>query len=907
MTSSEAIATGAPAPQLLATKLHAPRQRREAVHRARLNHRLVPARQPALTLVSAPAGFGKTTLLTDCFADSDRSTSSIAWVELDAGDNDPATFGSYVVAALQSLSPQVGENAAPLLRSHGLQAAMATLINDLEGLDEHIVLVLDDYHVIDTNDVHQAITFLVDHASPHFHLVLASRADPPLPLAQWRARGELLEIRAADLRFTNDEASSYLNDAMGLDLSTGSVGALETRTEGWIAALQLAALSLQGRDDVAGFIENFTGDDRFVVDYLAEEVLERQPESIRTFLLQTSVLNRLTGSLCDAVTGESGGKSTLEMLDRANLFVVPLDDRRHWYRYHHLFADVLRARLLDEHAGRASEIHLQASTWYERHGDIVEAIEQAIAGHHHERAARLLEFAVPTVRQSRQDATFRRWLEALPDELFDARPVLTIALVGARMATGDPKGVEMLLDRVDRWLDAPAAGGRGDSAATPIVFDHDEFARLPAHVATYRAALALLAGDTVGTISHATRALALAEPSDHLRRGAAAALTGLAHWSVGDLDQACSRYSEAADSFVEANYIPDLLGVSLGLADIQIAQGRLRDARRTYETALAHAAGQPGLRGTADMHVGLSELLIELNDLDAAASQLHTSSALGEQAGLPQHPYRWRLATARLRHAQGDFEEALDLLDHAERVYNTDFSPAIQPITAVKARVQLAQGDITSALKWAADRRVAIDDDLTYLREYEHITLARTLIAEAGTRPPNDATIGFLERLLDSAQRGHRQRSVIEILVLLAMTYEARGDRQAATTALDQALVLAKPEGYVRLFLDTGPALVGLMQSAQLNDDATQLARRLLATTTPIPAMAPARRALVDELSSRELDVLRLLRSDLSGPEIARELHVSLNTLRTHTKSIYTKLGATNRREAIRLATEHGL
>lgn len=906
MTSVDATVAAA---QLLATKLHAPRRRREAVHRSRLNNRLIPVRQPALTLVSAPAGFGKTTLLTDCFADSDRSTSSTAWLALDAGDNDPSVFGSYLVAALQSLSPQVGQNVSVLRSPQPLRAITATLINDLEALDDHVVLVLDDYHVIDANDIHEAITFLVDHAPPQFHLVLASRADPPLPLARWRARGELLEIRAADLRFTNDEASSYLNEAMGLHLTAGDVGALESRTEGWIAALQLAALSLQGRDDIAGFIENFTGDDRFVVDYLAEEVLDRQPANVRTFLLQTSVLKRLTGSLCDAVTGASGGKSMLEMLDRANLFLVALDDRRHWYRYHHLFADVLRARLLDEQADRVGELHLRASIWHDRHGDSAQAIEHAIAGEHFDRTAQLIELAAPTLRATRQDATFRRWLEALPEQLFDARPVLTLALVGARMATGESTGVELLLDRVDRWFDAPSADGiRRDAAPTRIVFDHAEFARLPAQVAVYRAALALLAGDAVGTIAHATRAMALAETSDHLRRGGAAALLGLAHWSVGDLDNARSRYSDAVDSFVEANLVPDLLGCSLALADIQIAQGRLRDARRTLESALKRATGHPGLRGTADMHVGLSELLLESNELDAAAGHLQTSIELGEHAGLPQHPYRWRRATALLRQARGDLGGALELLDDAECVYNTDFSPAIQPIAAVKARVHLAQGDVASALSWAADRGLTIDDDLTYVREYEHITFARTLIAESGrARRPAVDTTRFLERLVDAALQGHRNGSVIEVLVLLAVGHDARGDRQAAATVLDQALVLAEPEGYLRVFIDAGPALHALLRSTPSSADAAPHARRVLAATTPNTAASPSRRALVDELSGRELDVLRLLRSDLNGPEIARELHVSLNTIRTHTKSIYTKLGATNRREAIRRAAAHGL
>lgn len=908
MTQAE---VGGAATQLLATKLHAPWRRPGVVHRPRLNNRLVNARQPALTLVSAPAGFGKTTLLTEWFAETGGPGPSMAWLALDAGDNDPALFGSYVVAALQSVAPQVGVSALSLLRSsQPLRAATAALINDLEALSGDVVLVLDDYHVIDSADVHEAIVFLLDHAPPQFHVVLASRADPPLPLARLRARGDLREVRAADLRFTTDEAATYFNEAMGLQLAAGEVGALEARTEGWVAALQLAALSMQGRDDVSGFIANFTGNDRFVVDYLVEEVLQRQPDGVRSFLLQTAVLNRLTGSLCDTVTGGSGGKAMLEMLDRANLFLVALDDRREWYRYHHLFADVLRALLLDEQPERVGELHLRASAWHALHGDTAEAIDHAMAGHHFDRAAQLIELATPMMRQTRQDATLRRWLEALPEELFDARPVMSIALVGARMATGDRAGVESLMDSADRWLDAPtAAPNRSDATPTPIVFDHDEFARLPAQVAVYRAALALLAGDTAGTIAHATRVRALAEPSDHLRRGAAAALLGLAHWSVGDLDEARRRYSDAVESFASGRFIPDVLGCSLALADIQIAQGRLRDARRTFESALKHTTGYAALRGTADMHVGLSELRLESNELDDAARHLQTSLELGEHAGLPQHPYRWRAAMARLRHARGDLDGALELLGEAEAVYNTDFSPAIQPIAAVKARVQLAQGDVASARSWAADRDLTADDDVTYVREYEHITLARILLAESAGRggQTTDDAIRLLERLLDAAEQGRREGSVIEVLVLLALGYAGRGDRPAAATALEQALVRAEPEGYVRVFVDAGAALVALLQSVPLSADATQHARRVVDAAGPGSTVPPSRSGLVDELSSRELDVLRLLRSDLSGPEIASELHVSLNTIRTHTKNIYTKLGVTNRREAVRRAAELAL
>jgi LuxR family maltose regulon positive regulatory protein len=901
MTSTEAATNAAP---LLLTKLHAPRRRREVVYRSRLNSRLSRARQPALTLVSAPAGFGKTTLLGEWFGESDGDDRSTAWLSLDARDNDPAVFWSYVVAALQTVAPAVGETAMSLLHSsQSLESVVAALLNDLGEVTSDVVLVLDDYHVIESADLQHSMRFLLEHLPPQVRLVLASRSDPPLPLARLRARGELLEIRAADLRFTTGEAASYLNEAMGLDLGASDVSVLENRTEGWIAALQLAALSMQGRDDVARFIENFTGDDRFVVDYLAEEVLERQTDDVRSFLLQTAILGRLTGSLCDHVTAMTGGKATLDMLDRANMFLVPLDDHRRWYRYHHLFADVLRARLLDERPGQLPELHRRASDWYEANGDRPEAIGHAAAGHHFDRAAQLIEIAAPEMRRTRQEATLQRWLGSLPEHLLQDRPVLSTALVGARMATGDPTGVERLLEMVEPWLGATSVD-RDRPGAPPIVFDHDEFARLPAQVAIYRAALALLAGDTASTIEHARRALALADNSDHIRRGSAAALLGLAHWATGDLESARARYSNAVESFVRADFIPDVLGCSLALADIQMALGRLGDARRTLEAGLRHAGRFPALRGTADMHVGLSEVLVEQNDLDGAARHLKMSSDLSDQAGLPQHAYRSRVALARLGQARGDTDGAIDLLEDAERVYNSDFSPAVRPIAALKARLQATCDDVAGARRWAAERGLTADDDLNYVREFEHITLARILLNtnDADGRTIGDA-IGLLDRLLEAAERGQRAASAIEILVLLSVAHLAGDDRQAAEALLEQALVRAESEGYVRVFVDGVPSLGALLTAAAQAGAAGKHARRVLASVQPADTTT-VRSDLFYELSRRELDVLRLLRSDLGGPEIARELHVSLNTLRTHTKNIYTKLGVTNRREAVRRAAE---
>ena len=593
--------------------------------------------------------------------------------------------------------------------------------------------MLDDYHVIDSREVQDGMAFLLDHLPPRLRLVIVSRADPPLPLSRMRARAELIEIRAAELRFTAHEAAAYLNGVVGLQLTAADVAALEERTEGWVAALQLAALSMQGRDDVPGFIAGFTGDDRYIVDYLAEEVLQRQPEQVRGFLLATSLLSRLTGPLCDAVTATSGGKAMLEALDRGNLFLVPLDDRRQWYRYHHLFADVLRARLSDESPELVRELHRRASDWYAENGERSEAIRHAIGGQHFERAAELVELAMPALLRDRQETTLRGWLELMPVGLLEVRPVLSNGLAGALLSTGETEGVERHLRDAERWLGGPVDTRErtGLPGTRMVVADDEELHRLPAGIAVHRAGLALRLGDLSTTVTQARRALDLLEEDDDVGRGAATALIGLASWASGDLEAAHAAYADCAARMRRAGHLSDVLGCSITLADLRITQGRLREATRTYEQALQLNPGRGGpvLRGTADMYVGLSAIHRERNDLAVARQLLLRSEELGEHTALPQNRHRWRVAMARIREAEGDLGDALDLLDEADRVYQGDFSPNVRPVPALRARTWIRQGRADDALAWAGDRGLSADDDPTYLREFEHVTLARALLA----------------------------------------------------------------------------------------------------------------------------------------------------------------------------------
>jgi LuxR family maltose regulon positive regulatory protein len=746
------------------------------------------------------------------------------------------------------------------------------------------------------------------------HLVMTTREDPQLPLAQFRARGQLTEVRAADLRFTPAEAAAFLTEVMGLDLAAADIAALDERTEGWVAGLQLAALSMQGQHDVSRFIRAFAGDHRYIVDYLLDEVLRRQPEPVRHFLLQTAILDRLHGSLCDAVSGQQGGAARLEALERGNFFVVPLDTNRQWYRYHHLFAEVLAAQLRAEQPALVAPLHQRASTWYEQHGLAADAIRHALAAEDWARAANLVELVVPAIRRSRQEAMLLGWLTALPTALVRCRPVLSAAYAMTLLSCGKLAGVEDRLRDAEQWLEPPTARYAGPDApmAAMVVVDDAAFRWLPGEIAVARAGQALALGDIPATLHYARQVLDLVPEDDHFRRGAAAAILGLASWTSGDLETAHRMYGEGMAHLWQAGNIADTIAGAITLANIRIAQGRLHAARRTYTRGLRLATehGDSVLRGAADMHVGMSELSYEHGDLRAAREHLRRSTELGEHLGFPQHPYRQRVALARLLVVEGDLDGALDLLDEAERRYMSDFSPNVRPIAALKARVWIAQGALGEARDWARERSLSTEDDLDYLREFEHITLARLILAQY-QRDRDDrslhAALRLLQRLLQAAEQGEWLDSVIEILIVQALAHQHQGDIPAAHAALQRALVLAEPEGYVRIFVDAGPPMARLLEAAVNHGTAPAYVRRLLTAFGTAEDRASMQQVLIEPLSERERDVLRLLGTDLSGPDMARTLMVSLNTLRTHTKNIYDKLGENNRRAAVHRAAELNL
>jgi LuxR family maltose regulon positive regulatory protein len=538
---------------LITTKFHAPARRPTSVPRPRLTQRLATGAR--LILIAAPAGFGKTSILTEWLATLDGDT-AVAWVSLDERDDPENQFWAYVITALDRAVPGVGTTALDLLAAaNPTEAALATLINDLDASAREIVLVLDDLHTIENPAIHAGLAFLVDGLPENVRLVIATRADPPLPLARLRALGGLLELRAADLRFTADEAAEYLNGSMGLGVGDDDVRALGERTEGWIAAIQLAALSLRGRDDAAAFIAGFAGDDRYVVDYLVEEVLQQQDDAVRTFLLETSILSRLTGDLCDAVTGTTGGGGILESLDRANLFLVPLDDRREWYRYHHLFGEMLRARLLDERPERVADLHGRASEWLEQNGSPTEAIDHALDAGAFGRAAELILAAMRTMQQHRQEATLVQWFERLPPEAVRTTPGLSIGFAGVLLSSGRTDGVEALLKDAE-----DAVGGSTDG-----ILD------LRRGIALYRAAQALTQGDLGTASQQSATAVDLADDGSDIDRGSANGLRGLVLWALGDLVAAEQSWAVSLDSLYRAGHRSDMIGGSIAMADILLA------------------------------------------------------------------------------------------------------------------------------------------------------------------------------------------------------------------------------------------------------------------------------------------------------------------------------------------------
>jgi len=897
---------------ILATKLYIPLSRRKSVERTRLIEQLNDGFDRKLILITAPAGFGKTTLTSEWIAQLDCP---VAWLSLDENDSDETRFLAYIIAALQTIEPQIGASLAEVLQARQLPSIdqlLTTLLNDITILSDDFVLILDDYHVIENATIDKGITFLLDYLPPNMHLVIMTREDPPLPLSRLRARGQLTEIRASDLRFSGDEVSEFFDRGMGIQLSKQDIATLEARTEGWVAGLQLAGLSMQGAKNITDLIQSFSGTHHFVLDYLVEEVLHRQPDHIQTFLLHTSILKRLSGNLCDALMMDDGvsGQDILETIHQANLFLVPLDNQRQWYRYHHLFGDLLQQRLhqqLDE--THIKQLHHRASTWYDHQNLRTEAIYHALAAEDFEQAASLIELVwSETHSTSFHSPAQRKWMEAIPYDVRRHRPVLSTGYAWTLLDFGELDAVDMCLRDAEQYFDLDPS--MDDLASDMIVIDDVAFQQLPATVAAARTYLSMAMGNIPDAIHYAQRVLDLSSDDELHQRGMASSLLGLANWWIGNLSAAYQSMREGMAIMHKMGNVSFALSNTFGMADVQIAQGRLRDAIVTYEQSMEVAKAQEGtVQGVADLLMGLGDLYREQNDLESAQAYLRDSENLGEQAKLPNWRYRFCLIQSRMMRTLGDLDGALDLLNEAESIYYVTPVPNVRPTAAYKAIIWIEQGHIDKALAWAYEQHRSLDAEVTYLNEFELMVLARIYIVQY---QQNNASVPIYEvenllmRLLEAAELGQRNGSVIEILILQALLQRVLNNTGSGLVALQRALGLAEPEGYSRIFIDEGAPMKELLAKTHTQNGASTYVNTLLATfenNQSTPRLTSSQ-SLIEPLSERELEVLQLIADGLSNREISERLYLALSTVKGHNRNIFDKLGVKRRTEAVARANE---
>jgi LuxR family transcriptional regulator, maltose regulon positive regulatory protein len=892
--------------QILRAKLYVPRGRPGAVTRSRLYERLDEGVRRDLTVVSAPAGFGKTTLLADW---SRQSGLPVAWVSLDERDDDPVRFLSYVMGAIGTIHEGFGETTRAFLGSlpshEELEPVLTALSNEILELPHDFVLVLDDYHVLISGSVHEALAFLLDHAPPPMHLVVAGRASPPLPLARLRAAGRLTELGEADLRFTLEEASDFLGRTMGLDLSSDGIEALEAGTEGWITGLQLAAHALRGREDEPRRLGAFSGSTRHVFDYLAEEVLSRQPEEVREFLLKTSIVETLSPPLCEALTDTGDGRAMLERLEKENLFLVPLDEEGSYYRYHHLFASFLRERLRRVHPRAVSELHRRAGHWYEDDDCLTGAVEHVLAAEDFEWAAYLIEEETSARRRYVETSLLLRWLGMLPDGLVRARPQLSVLYAWALVHSGG-------LDEVEsRLRDTEAALRLGDDV--PTTQRSDEERTMLGEMCVIRARMAAMRENAALTTEFSRRALDLI-PDDELHlRGDVALDLGHAYCSVGDFASASEAFARAANTGRAADDLRTALFALHYQASLEVVRGHLLKAETLLLDGKRLAEGRPnGVPSVAGIiDVGMGDLYYQRGELDESRRLLEEGIERGRRSGEAKILVYGYVNLARVHMARGDAETAHSLIMRAGGL-----TPRWPLIWAWQARFWLAQGDVASAARWAREYG-ASEDYLNYPRHFERITIARVLLAEGR----NDEAFDSLEGLLDDARSEGRMAHEIELLVLLALASDGRGETSRALDYLKASLALAEPKGFVRVFVDEGQPMAALLrrliQESQ-NDGgraapdgapdgyAGRLLERFALESFPSgnggSREAPA--IGIEPLSDREAEVLALVADGRTNAQIAGDLYLSVGTVKAHVHHIFGKLLVRNRSQAVARARE---
>jgi LuxR family maltose regulon positive regulatory protein len=880
------------ATSILATKLYIPPPRTQLVPRPRLIERLNEGMHRKMTLIAAPAGYGKTTMLSEWIPQSERC---VTWVSLDDGDNDTVRFWAYFIAALQKLDAEIGRNAlahlrTPLLSSIDIEEILTILLNEITAFPDNFAIVLDDYYVIDakpvdaSTSVDDALTFLLEHLPPQMHLVIATREDPSLPLARLRARDQLTELRAADLRFTPSEAADFLNQTMGLKLSIEDVAVLEARTEGWIAGLQLAALSMRERENIPAFIDTFSGDNRYIVDYLVEEVLQSQPERIRNFLLQTSILDWLSGPLCDAVTSQEEGKALLEALERSNLFVSPQDDKRHWFRYHHLFADVLHAHLMKEQPDQVPILHRRASEWFEHNGLEIKAFQHAAAASDIERAEHLIEGEGMPLQFRGGGAPVLNWLESLPKIALDARPSLWVTYASTLLFGGQHTAVEQKLQAAEAALLAHKQGTEPDDRSNDIV----------GRIASIRATLAVIQHDVKTIITQSHRALEYLHPDNLLVRTATHWTLGYAYQLQGDRSAARQAYTEViatGKSFGDSIYT---IAATINLGQLQEADNQLSLAARTYRRVL-QLTGDPPDPITCEAFLGLARITYQWNDLDTAQQYGQQCLQLTRQMESVDTFASCEVFLASLKLAQRDAAGAAAILAEAESfVLQHNYVHQLPAVAAAQVMTLLQQGYLPAAAHLAETHEIPISQARVYLAQGDPST-----------------ALAVLEPLRQQVEAKGWEDEHLKVIILEAIAHHALGEREQAVQVLGDALALAEPGSFIRIFVDEGQPMALLLNETLNRGIAPNYVQRLLTafpfdeTDQAVSSQTQASKSELDEpLSQRELEILRLIAQGLSNREISQRLFLALNTVKGHNQKIYSKLQVQSRTEAIARARE---
>ena len=899
------------ATSILATKLYIPHIRPETVHRPRLVAQLNAGLHRKLALLSAPAGFGKTTVVAEWVEnlpwDENKGIPGgmkVAWLSLDESDNERARFLAYFLEALnhiEGLEIPLGKSVQGMLQSPQpppLETILTPIINEIAALPYRIIFVLDDYHMIDAQPVQDALTFFLQNLPANLHLVIITREDPHLPLARLRAKDQLTELRAADLRFSSTEANEFLNQVMRLDLSEEQLASLEARTEGWITGLQLAAISMQGSEEPGDFIKSFTGSHRYVLDYLIEEVLELQPASLQTFLMQTSILFRLTGPLCDALTGQQNGRQTLEYLEHANLFIIPMDKERQWYRYHHLFADLLQHRLRqgkslggEDACLDGIELHRRASKWYEENGMVLEAFHHAAAAQDVEHAGRLVSGDRLPQHFRGAVTTILDWLGALPKAELDARPWLWWRYASLLLVNGQTTGVEEKLQAAEAAMESRGSVS-GESGRA------NDTRNLVGLIATARATLALTRYDLESMISQSRRALEYLRPDNLISRSNANWTLGFAHYLQGDRAAARQALSEAISLSQAAGDTFTTILASIGLGNVQEAETQLSLAVETYQRVLQVAGDQP-LQIISEAHLGLARVLYEWNELEAAEQHGKQGLLLARQyESVIDRSVSCSVFLARLELTRRNVAGAFAMLEDADQiVHKHNFVQRIPEVAAAQVLVLLSQGD----LKTAADiaEKCALP-----------LSQARVYLAQGN---PSRA-LAALEPWRQQVEARNWRDEQLKAMVLQAIALHAHGEKQPAVQLLGEALAQAEPGGYIRTFTDEGEPMARLLNEAFSHGVATAYVRRLLAAFppaepghTPVSSSRGPGSGLVEPLSERELEILRLIADGLSNQEIAGRLYLSLHTVKVHARNIYAKLGVKSRTQAVARGKALGL